>query len=77
MDCSEVRGRLSDYMDKDILDKLCKELEKHLENCPECQVEVNCMKRTVELYRRLPSKEVPGQVEQRLIKVLDLDKLDL
>ncbi|HVP39774.1 MAG TPA: zf-HC2 domain-containing protein [Candidatus Saccharimonadales bacterium] len=72
MNCLDVMGRLSDYIDQEVAGEVCKELEAHLATCPHCRIEVNTLRRTVELYHRIPSSHVPGEVEERLFKVLNL-----
>ncbi len=73
MNCKEVRGRMSDFLDADILERLCEELKAHLAECENCRVEVNTLQRTIELSHRIPSREVPGGVEERLFRVLSMN----
>jgi len=73
MTCQEVLGRhLPSLLDQDLLEELCKQIDEHLAQCPHCRVEVNTLKRTIELYHRMPARDLPGEVEDRLFKVLDL-----
>jgi anti-sigma factor RsiW len=74
MNCQEVLGKhLPNYLDQDLLGEVCRQIEEHLAQCPHCRVEVSTLKKTIELYHQIPSKDVPGTVEERLFKVLDLD----
>jgi anti-sigma factor RsiW len=73
MKCGDVEVLISDYLDQELLGEVCRQIEEHLAQCPHCRVEVSTLKRTIELYHRIPSCDVPGTVESRLFKVLNLD----
>jgi anti-sigma factor RsiW len=64
--------RLCEALDEDISSPICQELREHLERCPDCTTQVDTIKRTVEIYRALPSKCVPREVEERLLHRLNL-----
>jgi len=72
VDCNEVRDKLGDYLDKEMLDQLCHELEGHLKRCRDCTVEVDTIKKTIVLYQAESGRsfEVPIRVTQRLEEVL-------
>ena len=70
MNCRDVLGRLSDYLDQEAVAEVCRELEAHIKECEHCRIEVNTLKRTVELYKSIPCCEVPGTVKERLFKVI-------
>jgi hypothetical protein len=74
MKCREVFERLSDYLDQEAVAEVCKELEAHIKECEHCRIEVNTLKRTVELYKRMPCCDVPGGVKERLFKVIKFDR---
>jgi len=72
VDCTEVRDKLGDYLDKEMLDELCLELEGHLKRCRDCTVEVDTIKKTIVLYQAESGRsfEVPTRVTQRLEEAL-------
>jgi predicted anti-sigma-YlaC factor YlaD len=72
MDCREIFEGLSDYIDRDMAEKTCREIELHLKDCYNCRVVVNTLKQTVTLYQEAPSIEVPGDVSMRLHKIIQL-----
>jgi anti-sigma factor RsiW len=72
MKCGDVEVLISDYLDQELLGEVCRQIEEHLAQCPHCRVEVSTLKKTIEMYHRIPSCGVPGAVEDRLFKVLDL-----
>lgn len=57
----------------DINHEMCRNVEKELEECPECKVYYNSIEQTVELYRIAETPErVDGSMTKRLFKKLHL-----
>ena len=75
MKCGEMLGALSDYIDGELEARLCAEIEAHMRECPDCQVMVDTLRKTVVLYRRHGHAEMPPDVRTRLYAVLDLEAL--
>jgi anti-sigma factor RsiW len=73
--CRRYLGNLSEYVDGELCDELCQELEAHMAECENCRVVVNTLSKTVALYHQLPAPEMPNTVRERLYKVLNLDDL--
>ncbi len=72
--CEQLVESLSDYVDGTLDDALCVELERHLDECENCQVVVNTLKKTIDLYRMTAQGEdVPEEVRARLYARLNLD----
>ncbi len=72
--CEQLVQSLSEYIDGSLDETLCAELERHLEECENCQVVVNTMKKTIDLYRTTTQGEdVPEEVRARLYARLNLD----
>lgn len=74
--CRELLGALSDYVDGELEETLCVELERHLAHCENCRVVVDTLRKTVYLYHVTARPEpVPDEIRQRLFKKLELDEL--
>ena len=73
--CRNLLSQLSDYIDGDLEESLCAEIEQHMAGCPDCRAVVNTLEKTVELYRSTERTEVPPDVQSRLFKVLKLDEI--
>jgi anti-sigma factor RsiW len=73
--CRQYLDSLSDYVDGELGEALCREIEAHMAECENCRVVVNTLAKTVMLYHRLPAPEMPHHVKERLYKVLNLDDL--
>jgi predicted anti-sigma-YlaC factor YlaD len=72
MDCREILEGLSEYIDEELAEKTCREIEMHLKDCYNCRVVVNTLRKTVTMYREVPTPEIPGDVRTRLHKVIRL-----
>lgn len=72
--CRELLGQFSDYIDGDLEAALCAEIETHLAGCPDCQVMIDTMRKTITLYHSQAEAELPSDVEERLYKVLNLEE---
>lgn len=73
--CQELITSISDYVEGSISPELCLELEKHLSECHNCQVVVNTLKKTIEIYRSHSNVEpIPGDVKSRLLVRLNLEQ---
>ena len=74
-DCKHLLASISDYVDGELEETLCRELEEHLAGCPECHVVVDTTRKTIDLYREnyAEAAQVPAAVRQRLFKSLNLE----
>ena len=66
--CKAMFAELSNYLDEQLDDSLCEELEKHLEGCDPCQAFLASLEATIQECRR-----TPGHVPDRA-KALKLRK---
>ena len=72
--CKSLLSSLGDYVDGSLSDDLCAELERHMKDCDRCQVVVNTMKKTIELYQETAEEnKLPPDVRQRLFACLNLE----
>jgi len=74
-ECRQLLNSLSDYVDKDLQQELCDEIELHMEDCDNCRIVVDTLSKTISLYQ--PSSDpavVPEEIRQRLYHRLDLDE---
>ena len=73
--CQRLLGQLSDYVDGELERTMCEEIERHLADCQNCRVVVDTLGKTVALYRAQGQDPVPGDVQERLYKILNLESL--
>ena len=62
MTCRELFERLSEYVDGELSQELCKEIRKHMDGCDPCVNFAKTLKTTADLCRRLPSPPIPPEV---------------
>ena len=73
--CRHLLDSLSDYIDGQLGDELCQELDKHLVGCENCKIVVDTLRKTVYLYQVNNSEsEIPSEVRQRLYQKLDMNE---
>jgi RNA polymerase sigma-70 factor, ECF subfamily len=58
--CKAMFAELSDYLDEQLDDSLCEDLEKHLDGCGPCKMFLASLQQTIEKCRRSPTK-APGR----------------
>lgn len=70
--CHKMTAAFSEYLDKDLRKQLCRKLEVHLAECPDCKMYFDTLKRTVTLYRSLEQEPLPKDAEKRLVATIKL-----
>jgi anti-sigma factor (TIGR02949 family) len=73
VNCKDVIGQLSDYLDAEAERDLCDQLERHFKTCPDCRVYVDTVKKTILLYRSATPLECPEEVRARLHAALSYE----
>ena len=71
--CRGMGTVFSQYLDQELAQQVCRKLEKHLKDCPDCQTYFDTLKKTVTLYRDLGHQKVPADAQRRLYKVIRLE----
>ena len=59
--CKAMFAELSDYLDEQLDDSLCEELERHMSGCGPCQAFVATLQATIEQCRRSPEDCPPPE----------------
>jgi anti-sigma factor (TIGR02949 family) len=60
--CRDILAQLNDYLDGELAESLCRELEQHLAECPDCRTVYDSLSRTIHIYRTL--RDVPAELSQ-------------
>jgi len=66
LECDEVLDQLSEYIDEETRDELCDAIREHLVRCQDCQVKVDTVRKTIVLYQKNSSVEIPVRVTAKL-----------
>ncbi|HCM97129.1 MAG: hypothetical protein A2X25_13150 [Chloroflexi bacterium GWB2_49_20] len=74
--CQSMLLFLSDFVDGELNQDFCMEIESHLAQCPDCSIVVDTLRKTISLYRNssLETEQVPEDVRERLFKCLNLEE---
>ncbi len=62
MECRELSDILSDYMDGELSEAQCAEIQEHIKACPHCRGFVETFRKSLELAHELERKPVPQSV---------------
>ncbi len=68
--CKQFLDELGEFLDESVQGDVRRELEEHLNECPNCWVICDTTKRTIEIYRGVDPYPVPGEVHDRLVTAL-------
>jgi RNA polymerase sigma-70 factor (ECF subfamily) len=68
--CKAMFAELSNYLDDQLDDSLCDELEKHLDGCEPCKAFLASLDATIEQCRRSPAEHPTGEKAVRARKAL-------
>lgn len=75
MTCREVLDSISSYIDEDMKQEVLHEMRKHIHVCSDCRAQFDSMTMTIKLYRHEAKPEVPVECHDRLVKVLELERM--
>ena len=66
MDCKKMLRELNLYIDGELDQDLCRQLEAHLKDCDRCRIVLDTTKKTIEIYRDQTPMDLPVDVRDRL-----------
>ncbi|RME90953.1 MAG: hypothetical protein D6770_01405 [Anaerolineae bacterium] len=73
--CRSLLASLSEYIEGTLEEQICREIERHMAECPDCRVVVDTLRKTIYLYHATSEDEsMPADVRQRLYQRLNLDE---
>jgi len=64
--CRELFARLSEYVDGELSQEICQDIQRHLAACDPCAAVANTLRATAELCRRLPAPSLPSELADEL-----------
>jgi hypothetical protein len=68
--CLELFEKLSEYLDNELDEVTCKDIDKHVKEFVPCFVCLQTLKRTVDLCKQTANKPVPKEFSKKLNKVI-------
>ena len=69
--CLEMFKKLSEYIDGELDQLNCDELEKHLEDCSACKICMVTLKQTVNLCREVKDNPVPEGFSHKMAAFIE------
>ncbi|OQX61764.1 MAG: hypothetical protein B5M55_08560 [Desulfococcus sp. 4484_242] len=69
-ECKKDFERLSEYLDGELDEAVCREIEAHFGQCPECRDCVETMKKTIRLCKAAAPEQIPIDAKERLRAML-------
>lgn len=73
MDCNEIFESLSDFIDEELSETACSEIENHMADCRNCRIVVNTLRKTVTLYHQMPRETMSGEARLELHRIIKLE----
>ena len=68
--CLEMFKRLSEYLDNELDELTCNEIELHVKECVPCFSCLQTLKRTVDLCKQTANKPVPREFSKKLNEMI-------
>ncbi len=68
--CKEMFAELSNYLDEELDDSLCEELEKHMDGCEPCRAFLSSLEKSIQQCRTAPSESPDPRIAARLRREL-------
>jgi anti-sigma factor RsiW len=70
MDCKRILEDLNLYIDGELEQDLCQQLESHLKGCDRCRIVLDTTRKTIDLYCDSAPVELPAGISDRLHQAL-------
>jgi RNA polymerase sigma-70 factor (ECF subfamily) len=68
--CKEMFAELSNYLDNELDDSLCEELEKHMDGCEPCKAFLSSLEKSILQCRIAPNESPDPRIAARLRREL-------
>ncbi|MBT8365606.1 MAG: zf-HC2 domain-containing protein [Deltaproteobacteria bacterium] len=69
--CLEMFEKLSEYIDGELDQATCAEIQKHAEDCVACFSCLETLKRTVALCKNTKDKPIPQNLSEKLKEIIE------
>jgi RNA polymerase sigma-70 factor (ECF subfamily) len=73
--CKAMFAELSNYLDEELDDSMCEELERHMDGCEPCKAFLASLEATIQQVRRLPG-DSPDRARAAMLREDILSRLD-
>ena len=69
--CKHFLQELNDFLDEKLDPNLRSELERHVNECPNCWVLCNTTEKTLKVFKGMEPQQVPAEIHARLLEALE------
>ena len=69
--CKDFLRELSDYLDESVDPGVRQDLERHINECPNCWVICDTTKKTIQVYKGMDPEPLPVKVHDKLVQILE------
>lgn len=69
--CKQFLSELNDYLEETLDPQARAELQRHVNECPNCWVVCDTTKKTLKVFKGMEAKEIPAEIHSRLMAALD------
>jgi anti-sigma factor RsiW len=67
--CLELFEKLSEYLDNELDEATCRDIEEHIKECIPCFICLQTLKRTIALCKQAGEKPIPEEFSRKLNQV--------
>jgi hypothetical protein len=69
--CREVLDQLAEYLDDEARQELVRQVNLHVGSCQHCRIEVDTLKRTIQIFQYNEEVVLPARLDERLRSALE------
>ena len=69
--CKDFLHELNEFLDESASAETRAELQKHVNECPNCFVVVDTTRRTLKVFKGVTEKVLPTEMHERLMKAIE------
>ena len=64
--CQKNFEKINEYLDGELEQDECRQIEQHLKDCPECRGCFDALKKTIDICRKSAQDKIPDDMRRRL-----------
>ncbi len=68
--CKQFLQELNDFFDESLDPKIRTELQRHVDECPNCWVVCNTTEKTLKVFKGMELQAVPEAIQKRLMEAV-------
>ncbi len=69
--CKQFLQELNEFLDETLDPQTRSELQRHVNECPNCWVVCNTTEKTLKVFKGMEAKPVPQDIQSRLLAALE------